>query len=74
MSSARSFCLVASLFVSASFNSQAADFPAFEHVVIDANIGNVCYAVISADVDSDGKPSNQASNNKRLGHSMATSA
>ena len=56
MSTARLFCLLVSLFAFTAINSQAADFPELEHVVIDANIGKVCYAVISADVDSDGKP------------------
>lgn len=33
----------------------ADDFPKFEHVTIDANCGEVCYAVTVADVDGDGK-------------------
>ncbi|MEZ6059788.1 MAG: VCBS repeat-containing protein [Planctomycetaceae bacterium] len=39
-----------------TLNSVAADeaFPAFEARTIDANIGNVCYAVTIADVDNDG--------------------
>ena len=34
----------------------AADFPAFRGQVIDPHVGNVCYAVTTADVDGDGKP------------------
>ena len=34
----------------------AADGPAFETRVLDPNVGNVCYAVASADVDGDKKP------------------
>ncbi|WP_442507721.1 FG-GAP repeat domain-containing protein [Novipirellula sp. SH528] len=33
-----------------------AEVPSFEKVVLDANIGNVCYAVIAADVNDDGQP------------------
>ncbi|MEO1993703.1 MAG: VCBS repeat-containing protein, partial [Planctomycetaceae bacterium] len=31
----------------------AAEFPTFKHTVVDARIGNVCYAVTVADVDGD---------------------
>ncbi len=34
----------------------AADFPRFEARTIDPHVGNVCYAVATADVDGDGKP------------------
>jgi len=34
----------------------AADFPKFEAQQIDPHVGEVCYAVTSADVDGDGKP------------------
>jgi hypothetical protein len=34
----------------------AAEFPTFERVVLDANVGKVCYAVSVADVNGDGKP------------------
>ena len=45
-----------SFVVAASFASlHAADFPAFEERIIDANVGKVCYAVISSDVDGDGQ-------------------
>lgn len=33
----------------------AADFPAFEATTLDPNVGNVCYALTTADVDGDGK-------------------
>ncbi|HWE37549.1 MAG TPA: VCBS repeat-containing protein [Isosphaeraceae bacterium] len=33
----------------------AADFPRFEARTIDPHVGNVCYAVTTADVDGDGK-------------------
>ncbi len=33
----------------------AGEFPKFEAVTIDENIGNVCYAVTTADVNGDGK-------------------
>lgn len=35
--------------------AQAADFPTFQHVVIDADIGKVCYALAVADVNGDGR-------------------
>lgn len=34
----------------------AADFPRFREVVIDPEIGKVCYAVLPADVNGDGRP------------------
>ena len=34
----------------------AADFPKFEAQQLDPHVGEVCYAVTSADVDGDGKP------------------
>ena len=34
----------------------AADFPKFRAQEIDPHVGNVCYAVTTADVDGDGKP------------------
>lgn len=34
----------------------AADFPAFKAQEIDPRVGNVCYAVTTADVNGDGKP------------------
>ena len=34
----------------------AGDFPKFRAQEIDPHVGNVCYAVASADVDGDGKP------------------
>jgi hypothetical protein len=38
-----------------ALNALAADFPTFEAQTLDANVGNVCYAVSLADVDGDGK-------------------
>jgi hypothetical protein len=40
----------------ASCPALAAEFPRFEPQVIDPHVGNVCYAVTTADVDADGKP------------------
>lgn len=34
----------------------ATDFPKFEGQEIDPDVGNVCYAVTTADVDADGRP------------------
>jgi hypothetical protein len=34
--------------------ASAADFPSFETITLDANVGKVCYAVTLADVDTDG--------------------
>ena len=34
----------------------AAEFPAFRVQEIDPHVGNICYAVTTADVDGDGKP------------------
>lgn len=45
-------CLLAALASAAP----AAEFPAFEPKTIDPHVGNVCYAVTTADVDGDGKP------------------
>ena len=46
-------CLLAVLSVTPAF---AADLPKFEAREIDARVGNVCYAVTTADVNNDGKP------------------
>src|SRR5262249_36155712 len=35
--------------------ASAADFPAFRTQEIDPHVGNVCYAVTTADVDGDGR-------------------
>ncbi len=43
------------LTVVANFAS-GAEFPRFEPMEIDPHVGNVCYAVTTADVDGDGKP------------------
>lgn len=48
-----SLCLCAAL-VGVS-EAIAGEFPKFEAVTIDENIGNVCYAVTTADVNGDGK-------------------
>ena len=37
-------------------DASAGEFPKFEPKVIDPHVGNVCYAVTTADVDGDGKP------------------
>jgi hypothetical protein len=37
-------------------NAMAGDFPTFQPQTIDPHIGNVCYAVTTADVNGDGKP------------------
>ena len=44
----------------------AAEFPAFEAVTIDPMIGNVCYAVSTADVNGDGKPDVVAVSENRI--------
>lgn len=36
--------------------TSAAEFPRFEAITLDADIGKVCYAVSTADVNGDGKP------------------
>jgi hypothetical protein len=36
--------------------ASAADFPSFKPQVLDPHVGNVCYAVTTADVNNDGKP------------------
>jgi len=55
MQSFRSFYCLVVIVAAISHSAVAADFPAFDEVVIDANVGKVCYAVVSADVDGDGK-------------------
>src|SRR5437660_7356410 len=37
-------------------SAPAAEFPAFKAETIDPHVGNVCYAVTTADVNGDGKP------------------
>jgi hypothetical protein len=37
-------------------NATAGEFPAFQSQTIDPHVGNVCYAVTTADVNGDGKP------------------
>jgi hypothetical protein len=44
------------MFVVWTSNVIAADFPTFVPQELDPHVGNVCYAVTSADVNSDGKP------------------
>ena len=51
MNAPRVFILVFSIVGTVS----AADFPRFKAQEIDPHIGNVCYAVTTADVDGDGK-------------------
>lgn len=51
MNAPRVFLLIFSIVGTAA----AADFPTFKAQEIDPHIGNVCYAVTTADVDGDGK-------------------
>jgi hypothetical protein len=44
----------------------AAEIPEFKHIVLDDNIGKVCYAVTMADVNNDGKPDPVALSENRL--------
>jgi hypothetical protein len=44
----------------------AAEIPEFKHIVLDDNIGKVCYAVTVADVNNDGKPDPVALSENRL--------
>lgn len=46
--------------------SHAAGIPEFEQVVLDPDIGKVCYAVTVADVNGDGKPDPVALSENRL--------
>ena len=48
-------CLLAYLLFAAS-PAVAADFPKFEAQTIDPHVGDVCYAVKTADVDGDKRP------------------
>ncbi len=58
------FCALAGMFGANA--ALAADFPTFEAVTIDAEIGNVCYAVSTADVNGDGKPDIVAVSENRI--------
>jgi hypothetical protein len=40
----------------AATSARGADFPRFEPQEIDRHVGNVCYALTTADVNADGKP------------------
>lgn len=42
--------------LAAALPAPAGEFPRFEPKEIDPHVGNVCYAVTTADVDGDGKP------------------
>lgn len=48
-------CTVAAIWMLSTVCRAAADFPAFEAVTIDPEIGKVCYAVSLADVNGDGR-------------------
>lgn len=48
--------LIAALYATTSAALPAADFPRFHEVVIDPEIGKVCYAVLPADVNGDRRP------------------
>jgi FG-GAP-like repeat len=49
------FILSAALIVVVTSSGRAADFPRFEPEQIDPRVGNVCYAVTTADVNGDNK-------------------
>ena len=49
----RLMCLIITLSTGAA---AAAEFPAFKTQEIDPHVGNICYAVTTADVNADGKP------------------
>ena len=51
----RRFALVLAI-VALALPARAADFPAFRAQEIDPHVGEVCYAVTTADVNGDGKP------------------
>jgi len=44
----------------------AAEIPEFKHIILEENIGKVCYAVTVADVNNDGKPDPVALSENRL--------
>lgn len=48
-------CLLPLVLLQAGALAQQAPFPRFEAQVIDPKVGNVCYALTTADVDGDGK-------------------
>jgi len=50
------FLLPAPVIALLSVTAVAAEFPRFEAKQIDANVGEVCYALAVADVDGDGRP------------------
>jgi len=52
----RPCCLPLAFLVATTPALSAADFPSFRGQVIDPRVGDVCYAVTTADVDGDGKP------------------
>ena len=47
---------LACLLLACAASAQAADFPTFRPQEIDPRVGEVCYALTSADVNGDGKP------------------
>lgn len=60
-------CIIGTVILSQLMTQlQAAEIPAFETVVLDDNIGKVCYAVTVADVNNDGKPDPVALSENRL--------
>lgn len=48
--------LLAILVLGGFGTARAVDFPSFKPQEIDPHVGNVCYAVTTADVNGDGKP------------------
>jgi len=52
----RTLWTVGVVVLAAGSTGRAADFPRFEAVTIDSDIGKVCYAVATADVNGDSQP------------------
>ena len=54
------------IFVSLAANRAHAEFPQFEAVTLDPDVGKVCYAISQADVNGDGKPDIVAVSENRI--------
>lgn len=62
-----SFVILLAVILGHSQYAKPADaFPEFERITLDPNIGKVCYAVTSADVNGDGKPDAVAVSENRV--------
>jgi len=60
-------CIIGTIILSQlMLRLHAADVPEFKTIVLDDNIGKVCYAVTVADVNKDGKPDPVALSENRL--------